>query len=220
MDAPSGFGPLRRALLRGALFGIAFVPALFLIGLIVGRAPPALGVLVSGISAAFFVAALAAVELVAERRPASLLRDLSAAAIAIAIASIGLILAVLQAAYIGGLAQGHSFDAAIGSVHRALRDFGRHPFRMAAILLEFATPFAPLVFARLRRFRLLAQVPFTVVVGLVLGTPFHIVVAKEGAHMGAVFLILGFGSFLLPCACALADAVERWLARRLARGDE
>jgi hypothetical protein len=218
MEATTPFGPIRRAILRGVLFAIAFTPGCFaveeMLGGINGRA--VVPTLVAGFCSAFFIAALAAVELFAERWSPSLRRDLIAAALASVVGAIALVGAVIQFGYIVGLIEGRSLERAVRGATELTGDAFRH---IGPLFGSFSAPLAPLVFTRLRKLGLPVQVAATVVGGFVLGIPFHVLASESGNHMNAVFAFLGAATVILPLAGALADAVERRIAR-WAAGEE
>src|SRR5262245_46211298 len=103
MDEATPFGPIRRAVFRGVLFPVAFTPGCFVIlEVLLGgiRAKVVVPTFVAGFCSAFFITALAAVELFAERWPPSLRRDLVAGALAAVVGAIALVGAMLQFGYI------------------------------------------------------------------------------------------------------------------------
>jgi hypothetical protein len=218
MEATTPFGPIRRAILRGVLFAVAFTPGCFVIEVLLGgiRERDIARTFIAGFCSAFFIAALAAVELFAERRPPSIGRDLVAAGLAAVVGGLALIGSLLQFGYIVGLVEGGTLTAGIHGAEELTSDALRHG--LGALIGAFSAPLAPLVFVRLRRLGLFVQVPATMVGGFVLGIPFHVLAARN-VHIGNVFAFLGAATFILPLACALADAVERRIAR-WAAGEE
>jgi hypothetical protein len=218
MESTTPFGPIRRAIFRGVLFAVAFTPGCFVIEALLGsiRAREIVPTFVAGFCSAFFITALASVELFAERRPPSLRRDLVAAGLAAVVGAGALVGSLLQFGYIVGLIQGRSLEGGF----RGAMDLTSDVLHLLGPLIgDFSVPLAPLVFTRLRKLGLPVQVAATVVGGFVLGIPFHVMASESGIHMNAVFAFLGAATVILPLACALADVVEGRIARWVAGDD-
>lgn len=216
-----GASPLRRAAFRGLFFGAGFtlvcIAGAFLLRQTVPfRMRDLLAIVVTGVASGLIAGALALVELGAVRRPPSIGRDLGVAAGTALVACAGILLGVVQFAYVQGLVEGRDLAAGVSGAQSAVQEIlGRHLGRFVSIAWAFAAPFVPLVLLRLRGQSLARQLLITPLAGVALAVP-GVIIAD--AKLGAVTAFVASGAFLLPLACALADLAERRLASRLERG--
>jgi len=204
---------LRRALVRGLAAGIVFgVPAtaVFLSSMgadvenLVRAGNAAFG-------AALVAAAFSAVVLLAERRPASLLRDLVWGVLLASLASVvAIALASIQVNYFGEVARYHTMGAGLEGARRQAERF--LSIEDWVVLGLFALPFPVTAFCRLRGWSVLVAVPSSLFLALgVLRATTRALDLRDllTLYVAIVAVALPLG---LRLGDALANRVERLLA--------
>lgn len=199
--------PLRRVLLRTALFVVVAELVCLLFSLFEGGGGKTRLVLLFGLGMAVPAAMVATLELLLRGREPSLGRAALALPLGWLVGSLGVFLALCQAVY-ADQSLGAGPEAGLEGVKDVL---GRVLDRGPMIFVMIAVPFGPGLAARIGLTRvwlqalacLLASVPL----GLILG---HLG-GMSGGDRAFAFMMCLAGAFVLPAFGALADRAERWM---------
>jgi hypothetical protein len=145
---------LRRALVRGVVFGVLF--ALGCTGVFVyfgkmGVLPWVLAPLVAFLGG-IAIAPASALEMLAARWKATWIRDVVVLALACVLGAVVVFLGTLQANFTEGLIQSRTIDGGRHALQNILDGYLYRPERFVPLTVAFGVPLGPLVVGRLRRF--------------------------------------------------------------------
>jgi hypothetical protein len=219
----------RIAALRAAIVGAGLAILLLLFFVVFGPAreiarEPSLAVLIlfSGLVTGVLTMPVSLVELFAERRPPTTLRDVLASSVAATAAFGSTLAASFQVAFSAAVLRTHAWSEGFA----ASREFARRLPDEDLILALFgllAVAFFPVTFGRLRGYRPAKLLRFTLGLGYVLALPLTILLAADGNSRDPGFFslsLLVLGAHLLVTGATLgADALERRIVAWLSGDD-
>jgi hypothetical protein len=219
LDRPPGHDDVRRALFRGVVFAaIAGVGAVSLARIERTYALDTrslLGWLALGASFGAIAMLAMLVELRAARRAPSIGRDFEAAALVLAIATLGIGLGIFEGNYVFEISQRGSFANALRRLNEIW--FEVRLCNAVDATVPQAVPFAMLAVGRIRGLRLVGQVALALAGAAAIGAPVHFLSYDDDHELGRTTeLVLGGSvatALLLPIAATIADALERRLRR-------
>jgi len=198
--------PVARAALRGAFAGSIFSVGCLAVALNEHSSDHLFDLLVSavaGLNAALVVAVVTGVELVAEKREASIRRDVVLGLVTFVVAGVGIVLASVQGVY--------CLELARSSPHHALSMAARHLERLLhgrdiEFVLAFAIPFPVAAIARARWLPLLVACVLVPLVSTLAVWPL-----VNPADRSIVMALVGAGALALVLGARLGESLERRL---------
>ncbi|HZU98794.1 MAG TPA: hypothetical protein VFF73_18960 [Planctomycetota bacterium] len=218
-EEPGLAGAIRKAFLRGACLAVFLVPPFTLGGFFLDRGGlSVLGGALAGLTFGLFLGPSTIVELLAERRPASLRRDFVVAAVTSLLAALALLLACAQYVFTWTMLEEHS--VALGL--RELESFLDRALPVAPLAWTFTLPFVSTTVGRLHGRTLRSDAAAGAVCGLVAMIPSLVLsasVALTDRWVGVILAGVATANvacvLLLSCAFRLAERVDGALRARL-----
>jgi hypothetical protein len=224
-EEPAPFPEATRcALLRGICLGALLAVPAALVAFAVDRTALALlGGAVTGLIFGFVTAPSLIVESIAARWRPSLDRELVVATGTSVLATIALVLALIQTVFTMIVFDGRSWESALRETQRAIHDASSGGAGIVVgIAFTFTLPFVSVAIGRLRERRLRSELAAALVCGLMtavptltitrlLDLPWRYVGFGFGVPTVVNTLLVGF----ISCACRLADRLDRKIVARL-----
>jgi hypothetical protein len=203
---------LRHVTVRGLVFGALLAPALGIPLQLEEHV--GFGAAIAGFFLGLILGGIALVEVVAVRWPASLRRDLAAAAIAALVALPCLFLGAFQVGYTMMALKKGSLDAGLAAIPETLDLLLEKGFTYPAIFGFLMGAYGALTLARLRRLSFARELLVVLVGAFFAGFPGLILFHANG-HMAVVAPMFAIVAILLPVGARVADALERRVTARL-----